>query len=236
MFAYVITQVSIGGNVYAATYNTRLNTERAVVDCAIVIISLSRHTPHQTDSTQTTSKMVHEKSSLRIDRHFSYWLVGWFIVYVCVRLYDVYVRPSPARPPTPVINPLAPLVVAASANAALTLYTLWLANTTDLATTYPGVYVSVVAYVLANVCIKVVPILLLRYGDRRLFPLPTARDVRRSLVLAAGLSVVWVVWLHVTGGCPSKYGEPTFQDRLRRGVAGGDAPLMRVIARIRASS
>lgn len=179
--------------------------------------------------------MVHEKSSLRIDRHFSYWLVGWFLVYVCVRIYDVYARPSPAQRPTPVVNPLAPLVVAASVNAALALYTLWLASTTDLATTCPAVYVSVVAYVLANVCIKVVPILLLRYGDRRLFPLPSAQDVRRSLVLAAGLFLVWMVWLHVTGGCPTKYGEPSFQDRLRRGVASGDGPLMRVIARIRAS-
>ena len=179
--------------------------------------------------------MVHEKSSLRIDRHFSYWLVGWFIVYVCVRLYDVYVRPSPARRPTPVVNPLAPLVVAASVNATLALYTLWLACTTNLAKTCPGVYVSVVAYVLANVCIKVVPILLLRYGDRRLFPLPSAQDVRRSLVLAAGLFLVWMVWLHVSGGFPNKYGEPSFQDRLRRGVASGDGPLMRVIARIRAS-
>jgi hypothetical protein len=180
--------------------------------------------------------MVYEKSSLRIDRHFSYWLVGWFLVYVCVRIYDVYARPSPAQRPTPVVNPLAPLVVAASVNAAFALYTLWLASTTNLATTYPAVYVSVVAYVLANVCIKVVPILLLRYGDRRLFPLPSARDVRRSLVLAAGLFLVWMVWLHVTGGCPTKYGEPSFQDRLRRGVASGDGPLMRVIARIRASS
>lgn len=176
--------------------------------------------------------MVHEKSSLRIDRHFSYWLVGWFVVYVCVRLYDVYARSSLAQPPTPVVNPLAPLVVAASFNAGLALYTLWLASTTNLATTCSTVYASVFAYVLANVCIKVVPILLLRYGNRYLFPLPSARDVRRSLVLAAGLVLVWMIWLHVTGGCPSKYGEPTFQDRLRQGVASGDGPFMRVVARI----
>lgn len=176
--------------------------------------------------------MVHKKSSLRIDRHFSYWLVGWFVVYVCVRLYDVYARSSLTQLPTPVVNPLAPLVVAASFNAGLALYTLWLASTTNLATTCPTVYASIFAYVLANVCIKVVPILLLRYGNRHLFPLPSARDVRHSLVLAAGLVLVWMIWLHVSGGCPSKYGEPTFQDRLRQGVASGDGPLMRVVARI----
>ena len=162
--------------------------------------------------------------SPRFDRHYSYWLVAWFVVYVVCRL---------VRRSTPyLVNPLWVLIGAAVVNACFVLYTLYLVATGALTTHQrPELWWAVGAFVVVNVCIKVVPVLVLRYADPMRFPLPTVREGVRSLVVALAVFGVWVMWLQATGGVWSARGEPTWRDKVRYGVAVGDGPLMHVVRR-----
>ena len=141
-----------------------------------------------------SSQATHQQPVTRFDRLFSYWILGWFFVYIigrvllttCMNQYSITASQY-------LIHPLWILVFASVVNALYLLYTLYLVVFNNLAQRRPRVWQKMALFLIANIGIKVLPVLVLRYGDPVIFPVPTVQEGLFSLVVALFLCGVWIM-------------------------------------------
>ena len=172
---------------------------------------------------------THHQPVSRFDRLFSYWILAWFVVYIVGRVMLVTCAHQYSNTvSTYLINPLWPLVSVAFVNVLYLLYTLYLVVFDNLVQRFPCVLQKIGLFLIANISIKVIPVLILRYGDNILFPLPTVREGLASLGVTVLLCGGWLLWRQVTGGIWYTRGKESWKGLVSNGVATANGPLMNI--------
>ena len=116
-------------------------------------------------------------------KHFSYWILVWYILYIIICPMNEDIVPSPYWF----------LVIAMCVNVIQLLYTIGLQLTGQLRN-ISNVWLSLLLFVLVNTCIKVIPFLTLHYHvfckQEHHYNL---QSVQKTFLLGLLLFVIYVV-------------------------------------------
>lgn len=155
-------------------------------------------------------------------KHFTYWIVVWFILYVIAKTTNCKTYALP--------NPFWWLVFAACVNLCFVLYTLYLILKGDIASTTYNL-MTICLFIGVNICVKVLPILCLYFDVFSIHEdVYEYNSILRSILF--GIVLFGVYSLICMYMIKEPYDKQWFNRKKKRGLLAEDGPLMKQFKRL----